>query len=100
MGGELIDQGVKTWAEYGFAGLFVVVFLLLLAYVLWERSAVRKDYSKLVVTTTEAIAKQNALQVTTEEKLSDVTDALYQVAEKVTELANYVKLRDQFLGKK
>jgi len=91
-----MDKGFEAYEKYGFAGLFVVVFLALVAVMLYERM----KFTGLTEKAIKALEQNAVASASMREELDSVKQAVYQQAEKVNDLSTYMRARDQFIGRR
>ena len=93
-----VKEGFDTWKEYGFAGLFVLVFLVVFAYLLWELRSSKKEVVYLTKSTVEAIERSNGAHEKLVEGFGKLQGCVDKNTTETSNLTTYMKTRDQFIG--
>jgi cell division protein FtsB len=91
-----VRPGMDIWTEYGFAGLFVFVFLVIFFYLLWELRRSKQETLALSQQCTDCITRDNELK----RELVSVTKALQMTIEQNSQqnrdFLTYMRARDDF----
>lgn len=91
---EGVKTGLETYERFGFAGLFVFVFLVLLFYHFWTQRRNEKEYQALLEKTTEALNEVSGVIDSNSRSNEDLKRALDVNTRQNASLLSYMEGRD------
>ena len=94
----IVDKGFEAYKEYGFAGLFVFVFLLILLYLLYALRRNEKENMALAMKAIASIERSNIVGESQIKLQVELKDSLSKLTSQQAEVLAYLEGRDSSSG--
>jgi hypothetical protein len=88
------SEAMKVWAEYGFAGLYVLVSVLIVSYLLYSLRRSEKENMGLTVRAITSIERSNIVGESQTKLQVEMKDALTRLTGQQAEVLAYLEGRD------
>lgn len=96
---QAVKHGMEAYEQYGFAGLFVFIFLSLCVLFVVTTRRFENKIEEMQKNTIISIKDSTQAAKDVNETLKDVTKSLEESAKQSSEALNYMRVRDTFFGK-
>lgn len=95
----MTDEAMKTWVEYGFTGLYVLVSMSVIGWLFWENRNNKQELVKMLMASTTALGAAASAQSDSSTATKSMQAKLEENTTVTRDLSVYMKTRDQFGGR-
>lgn len=95
----MTEEAMKTWVEYGFTGLYVLISVSVIGWLFLENRNNKQELVKLLTASTTALGAAANAQSEGATATKSMQAKLEENTTVTRELAVYMKTRDQFGGR-
>lgn len=93
------EEAMKTWVEYGFTGLYVLLSVSAISWLFLENRNNKQELVKMLTNSTTALGAAANAQTETAGSIKTMQGKIEENTTVTRELAVYMKTRDQFGGR-
>jgi len=95
----MTEEAMKTWVEYGFTGLYVLISVSVIGWLFWDSKNNKQELVRLLTNSTTALSAAANAQSEGATATKSMQAKLEENTTVTRELAVYMKTRDQFGGR-